>query len=95
MLVERVDLGSQPWAAELTAGETTCATVTWQPDGQGRGTIAVDVGGLIRWAECAEGELVFTADGAAVECTAGDGEVAFSCAVFAPGGAGWTALTPT
>lgn len=95
MLVERVNLGPQPWSAKLLAGQDAeCATVTWQPDRRGRGTFSVDVGGLIRWAECAEGELVFTADGAAVECTAGGGEAAFSFAVFAPGGAGWTALTP-
>ena len=68
--------------------------MTWQPDGHGRGTVFVDVAGRIRWAECAAGELVLTADGAAVECTAGDGEVAFSFAVFAPGGAQWSALTP-
>ena len=35
-----------------------------------------------------------SADGAAVECTAGDGEVAFSFAVFAPHGAAWSALEP-
>lgn len=95
MLLERVALGDAPWAADLVAEEEhTCATVTWRPDGTGRGTVLVDVAGRIRWAECAAGELVLTADGAAVECTAGDGEVAFSFAVFAPGGAQWSALTP-
>ena len=38
--------------------------------------------------------MVFVADGAAVELTAGTGEVAFSSAVFAPGGNDWAALRP-
>lgn len=95
MLVERVALGAQPWSADLVAEENAvCVTVAWQPDGQGRGTVSLEASGRIRWAECSEGELVFTADGAAVECTAGDGEVAFSFAVFAPHGAAWSALEP-
>ncbi len=95
MLVERVALGAQPWSADLVAEENAvCVTVAWQPDGQGRGTVSLEASGRTRWAECSEGELVFTADGAAVECTAGDGEVAFSFAVFAPHGAAWSALEP-
>ena len=46
----------------------------------------------MRWAECGPGELVCTADGAAVELTAGGGEVAFSSAVFAPNGNEWASF---
>lgn len=94
MLVDKRQLGAQPWSGVLIAGEdNVCVTVAWRPDGKGRGMVSVEAAGRIRWAECAEGELVVTADGAAVECTAGDGEVAFSFALFAPGGAQWSALT--
>jgi len=78
------------------------ATMTWTPDPTGarresgahelRGTIALNVDGLLRWAECRAGECVFTADGAAVELTAGGGEVAFSSCVFASDGNEWAEL---
>lgn len=78
------------------------ATVTWNPEPTGpgresgahelRGTIALNVDGLLRWAECRAGEFVFTADGAAVEMTAGGGEVAFSSCVFAADGNDWAQL---
>lgn len=50
------------------------------------------VGGDERRAECAQGELVVCADGAALEVVAGDGEVAFSSAVFGTEGAPWVAV---
>lgn len=93
MVVERVVLGGAEFNAELVdAAGNVGATVHWQPDFAGRGTLSLSVDGLVRWAECAEGELVFVADGCAVELTAGGGEVAFSSAVFAPGGNDWAEL---
>ena len=95
MLVERFELSGEEFAAELVDSEGNVgASVHWQPDGSGRGTLSLDVDGLVRWAECAGGTMVFVADGAAVELTAGTGEVAFSSAVFAPGGNDWASLRP-
>lgn len=93
MVVEQVLLGGAEFNAELVDVEGHVgASVHWQPDLAGRGTLSLSVDGLVRWAECAEGEMVFVADGAAVELTAGGGEVAFSSAVFAPGGNEWAEL---
>lgn len=90
MVVADVDLGSGEFVADLVdENGHVGATVHWQPDGSGRGTVSLEADGLVRWAECGEGPLVFVADGTAVELTAGGGEVAFSSAVFAPGGAAW------
>lgn len=103
MVVYSCELGAEPWTAELVDVEGAVgATVTWNPEPTGagresgahelRGTIALNVDGLLRWAECRAGEFVFTADGAAVEMTAGGGEVAFSSCVFAADGNDWAQL---
>ena len=91
MVVWHRELGDAPLEVELVDVEGNVgATVAWTPhEGAERGTLALTVDGLVRWAECAAGELVCTADGAAVELTAGGGEVAFSSAVFAPNGNDW------
>lgn len=89
----RVDIGSTEFSADLVdAGGNVGASVHWQPHGDGRGTLSLSVDGLVRWADCDEGEVVFVADGAAVELTAGTGEVAFASAVFAEGGVDWAEL---
>ncbi|PAT13106.1 glycoside hydrolase family 32 protein [Corynebacterium hadale] len=100
MLVSRQALDATPQTLELVDVEGNVgATVAWAPqtDGDGgqatvRGTLSVTVDGLMRWAECGAGELVCTADGSALELTAGGGEVAFSSAVFAPNGNEWASF---
>lgn len=93
MVVARHELGAEPWAAALIdTGGNVGATLQWQPSASGSHTLSLTVGGLMRWANCGAGELVFTADGAAVELTAGGGEVAFSSAVFPQNGQKWKAL---
>ncbi|WKD56861.1 Sucrose-6-phosphate hydrolase [Corynebacterium capitovis DSM 44611] len=90
MCVGRFAAGSEPFNASLVdATGATPLTVSWNPTGDGRGTVSVTKNGLTRWAECGEGEVLCTADGAAVEITAGGGEVAFSAAVFAADDADW------
>ena len=90
MVVHRELLGSEPWVADLVdeVGGVG-AHMAWRPGASGRGTVLVTIGGDERSAECAQGELVVCADGAALEVVAGDGEVAFSSAVFSPGGVAW------
>lgn len=91
MLVERFRVGPEPRRAQLIdATGAAPLTITWTPGEGGRGTLALDKGGLLRWAECAFGEVLVTADG--VEVTAADGEVAFSSAVFSTEGAPWQRL---
>ena len=93
MVVHREVLRGQPWEADLVddAGGVG-AHVAWRPGEAGRGMLSVTVGGDERSAECAQGELVVCADGAALEVVAGGGEVAFSSAVFGTGGAPWMAV---
>ncbi|MBA1834393.1 glycoside hydrolase family 32 protein [Corynebacterium wankanglinii] len=93
MLVATHELAGAPWSAELVDVDGAVgAELAWQPQVGGRGVITLTVDGIARWAECAAGQLVLCADGAAVECTAGGGEVAFSSAVFSPGAAQWGEL---
>ncbi|SDS50480.1 glycoside hydrolase family 32 protein [Corynebacterium timonense] len=93
MLVERVEVGAEPLRAQLIdATGDAPLTLTWTPSTPGRGTLALEKSGLVRWAECAAGEVLVTADGAAVEVTAAGGEVAFSSAVFSRDGAPWERL---
>lgn len=90
MHIERHVLGASGWTATLRDSEgTQVAVVEWAPDGAGRGMVSLLVDGLLRWAECAEGELMITVDGTALEITAGGGQVAFSSAVFPAPGAHW------
>lgn len=93
MVVHREVLGGQPCEADLVddAGGVG-AHVAWRPGDAGRGTVSVTVGDDERSAECAQGELVVCADGAALEVVAGGGEVAFSSAVFGTEGAPWVAV---
>ena len=94
MVVWRCELGPERLEVELVDVEGNVgATLSWAPQEQAaRGTLSLTVDGLVRWVECGAGELVCTADGAAVELTAGGGEVAFSSAVFAPNGNEWASF---
>lgn len=95
MVVWRSELGAEPCSAQLVdVDDNVGATIAWAPHpapptGAVRGTLSVTVDGFMRWADCAPGELVCTADGAALEVTGGGGEVAFSSAVFAPDANEW------
>lgn len=90
MLVDRRHLGASEFAAELVGSGSVAgagsvgASIHWQPHGDNRGTISLDIGGLVRWAECRAGEMVLVADGPLLELTAGYGEVAFASDLAVP-----------
>lgn len=87
-------LGDEPVVLSLVddAGAAQLS-VEWSPDPAGRtGIVVVARGEDRREARCAAGEFVLTADGAAIEITAGGGEVAFSSSVFTTGGGKWAGV---
>ncbi|WIM68092.1 glycoside hydrolase family 32 protein [Corynebacterium breve] len=92
MLVKSVELDQTPVLIELIDDSSVPGfSVSWD----GEGVLEFGRESEVNRVACIPGQLVFTADGCAVEVTAGNGYVAASSAVFSSGGNPWGEIQVT